>query len=55
MTTSKAKITDKISVEFNGQVDGKGPDEDRLKNHADQVKRFKEGTNEVKGPSPARE
>lgn len=51
MATSKTGIKDEITVEMNV----KGPADDRLKNHAKEVKAYDPGTNKVKGPAPRTE
>lgn len=40
MTTSNAKVTDSVSVEVNGETHSKGPDPDRLVDHAADVKAY---------------
>lgn len=48
MATSKSGIKDEITAEMNV----KGPADDRLHNHAKEVKAYDPGTDKVKGPVP---
>lgn len=51
MTTSKSRIADSVSVEVNGEPTVKGPAKDRLENHRNEVRRFKESSDKAKGPA----
>lgn len=54
MATSEARISDSISVELTtGEV--KGPAKDRLANHANEARRFKESPDTPKGPASNRD